>query len=314
MNINNTKILVTCEECGKERELRYTKHPSKLCKKCSNTSVHKNKIVTPETRLKLSISHTGKVASIETRLKLSEQRQGDKNGFYGRKHTESAKNKISKHSALLSESGYFQSQDFRHKVSIGTIKGFDRKERDTGIRQKSVYDIWVDKYGADIANDKDADRKAKWRKSSAGENNPMYGKIAPIGSGNGWSGWYRGIYFRSLLELSYLIYMMDHDILFESGECVQHRIKYDDNKNYYCDYYLVLQEQYIEIKPSALLYTESNLKKFKSAKDKFGDKFVVLTEKEIDKISNDRILEEYKCCNIIFIDRWDKKYRERYLK
>ena len=33
----------------------------------------------------------------------------------------------------------------------------------------------------------------------------MYGRFSPRGSGNGWSGWYKEWYFRSLLELSYMI-------------------------------------------------------------------------------------------------------------
>jgi len=37
----------------------------------------------------------------------------------------------------------------------------------------------------------------------------MYGKPAPIGSGNGWSGWYKGWYFRSLLELSFMINVIE---------------------------------------------------------------------------------------------------------
>ena len=40
--------------------------------------------------------------------------------------------------------------------------------------------------------------------ASKGKNNPMYGKPSPQGSGNGWSGWYKGIYFRSLLYSSFM--------------------------------------------------------------------------------------------------------------
>jgi hypothetical protein len=33
----------------------------------------------------------------------------------------------------------------------------------------------------------------------------MYGKPSPQGSGNGWSGWYKGKYFRSIMELSFIV-------------------------------------------------------------------------------------------------------------
>ncbi|MBR4316812.1 MAG: hypothetical protein IKP65_07630 [Alphaproteobacteria bacterium] len=40
--------------------------------------------------------------------------------------------------------------------------------------------------------------KKKYSEKSKGKNNPMYGKPAPKGSGNGVSGWYKGWFFRSL--------------------------------------------------------------------------------------------------------------------
>ena len=47
--------------------------------------------------------------------------------------------------------------------------------------------------------------KEKFSLRMRGKNNHMYGKPSPNGSGNGWSGHYGSFYFRSLLELSFLI-------------------------------------------------------------------------------------------------------------
>ena len=44
----------------------------------------------------MSESHIGYIPSDETRLKLSEACSGEKNGFYGKKHTDETKTKLSK--------------------------------------------------------------------------------------------------------------------------------------------------------------------------------------------------------------------------
>ena len=140
----------------------------------------------------------------------------------------------------------------------------------------------------------------------------MYGKPAPIGSGNGWSGWYKSNFFRSLLELSYLKMLIDNNIQFENGECRKHKISLEDGKNYFPDYYLVDSQEMIEIKPFNLLKTEANIQKFKAAKDKFGDNFKILTEKDIIRLSFDEINILYKSGDLLFIDRYEKKFKEKY--
>ena len=48
--------------------------------------------------------------------------------------------------------------------------------------------------------------------SMSGEQNPMFGKQTPTGAGNGWSGWYKDWYFRSLGELSYVVNVLHEPI------------------------------------------------------------------------------------------------------
>jgi len=54
---------------------------------------NKGKKLSEEYRKKLSDAHKGKKPSLETRKKLSECRKGEKNPFYGKNHTEEAKEK-----------------------------------------------------------------------------------------------------------------------------------------------------------------------------------------------------------------------------
>jgi len=84
------------------------------------SEAHKGKTPSEETRLKLSEAHKGKTASEETRLKMSKDRIGEKNNFFGKTHSEEAKQK-------LSESG---------KERIGEKNGFFGKTHSEEAKQK----------------------------------------------------------------------------------------------------------------------------------------------------------------------------------
>jgi len=95
---------------------------------------------------------------------------------------------------------------------------------------------WLDKYKGKTWEEfygKEKSNKLKQNMSirTSGENNPMYGKPSPQGSGNGWSGWYKGWYFRSLKELSYMINIIERfHLKWENGEQKKYRIEYKDWK------------------------------------------------------------------------------------
>ncbi len=175
---------------------------------------------------------------------------------------------------------------------------------------KTVKGFWVEKHGVEEAERKWDDHKKKIGRS--GPLNAQYGKPAPKGAGNGWSGYYMGYYFRSILELSYLKYLIDNEIKFENAECSKHRMSLSNGKSYFCDYYLVEDEIYIEIKPKALTETDINQLKFKTAKDKHGEKFKVLSEEDLTILNTKDMVEMYDNGSLTFLDRFDKKFKERY--
>jgi hypothetical protein len=151
----------------------------------------------------------------------------------------------------------------------------------------------------------------------SGSKNPMYGKPPPQGSGNGWSGWYKETYFRSLLELSYLKYLIDNSIKFENGELKSHMIYYTINetqRTYHPDYYLIDSDELIEIKPKKLLNSSNNVIKFAKAKELFGEKFKIITEENIEKILDEDIKIMKNSGDLIFIDRYEEKYKNKYEK
>jgi len=103
-------------------------------------------------------------------------------------------------------------------------------------------------------------------------------------------GWYNGLYFRSSLELSFLI--QNKDKVFTTCENNKYRIIYEkDNKqkSYYPDF---TDNVFIyEIKPTTLLKFKDNQVKINQGFDLYGDKFKVITEKECPYIEKIKIFE-----------------------
>lgn len=67
---------------------------------------------------------------------------------------------------------------------------------------------------------------------------------------------------------------------------------------------------HIEIKPKKLMNTFVNLAKFVAAKEKLRDKFKILTEEDVEKLSFDMIKYYYDMNYIKFIEQYDIKFKE----
>lgn len=186
--------------------------------------------------------------------------KGTNNPFYGKKHTKETKQKLS-----LKRKGKAISDSHKNKI-IQTITN-----NPENINRKPFYDCWVDKYGKEVADEKLIEYKKKQSIASTGSNNSMYGKPAPSKSGNGWQGWYKGLFFRSLRELSYIYNCLDkEDVLWNSAENNKYKISYLFNEkvfNYFPDY-IVNNKYLVEIKPKRLWNTPRILAK-KEAAEKF---------------------------------------------
>jgi len=100
-----------------------------------------------------------------------------------------------------------------------------------------------------------------------------------------------------------------------SAESKEFRTEYTDwegkRRNYFPDY--VIDGIVYEIKPSGLVNTKTNNLKFNAAREKFGtERFIILTENDVDKISDSTIKFLYDNNEIKFIQRYEEKYKERY--
>lgn len=191
------------------------------------------------------------------------------------------------------------------------IKKSDTTGKKNGMFGRSFYNVWLEKYGKEEADKRLYEFKEKASIRLKGENNPMFGKPAPQGSGNGWAGWYNGIHFRSLLELSFLINYKDRfNLVIENAEKSKNAIQYKFNneiRNYFADW-IVNDKYLVEIKPEKLLNTPKNKAKFEAAllfcKNK-GLKFKVITPK---KIKFNELRELIKNKNVKLSERYYKKF------
>ena len=267
-----------CIKCGGIRIIGPSSKEEAQCRKCATSGIN-----------------LGRKHSAETKRKHSEGQRGENNPFFGRHHSDESKEKIGK---------YERSDEIKQQAR----ESLQKNRRDN---KKTNYMIWIEKYGKKVADEKQLLYKKKQSILNSGENNHMFGRPSPQGSGNGWSGWLNGHFFRSLFELSYLVYMINNNIQFESGETKKHCISYELNgkmKNYYCDFYLIETDQHIEIKPSRLCDTVENIAKFSAAK-KAHQNFKVLTEKDFIRLSHEEIVNLYRSGNIVWMKRYEEKFK-----
>jgi len=246
---------------------------------------------------KNGLNNLGKNKSEEFKKKCSERasgknnpmygvhRFGKENPFYGKTHTEKTRKKIS-------EDHLANSQFYSDNVlgSKNPMYGRDLSGSKNGM------------YGKHISEE---NRKTLSIKMS-GCNNPMYGKPSPQGSGNGWSGWYKEKYFRSILELSTMIYFEKNKIKFELAE--KTRIPYiflNKDRTYSPDFYLPEENLFIECKYHKLL-NSPNVKAKTEAAIKHFKNFKILTEKDIN------ILKETEIKNLLDkkLIKWNKFYEK----
>lgn len=103
---------------------------------------------------------------------------------------------------------------------------------------------------------------------NAGKNNPMYGKPAPKKAGNGISGWWKDeLYFRSLLELAFILKCESSGTLLKSAERKEFRFPYslDGVDRTYTPDFVDQNDTLYEIKPSSLATSRSVKVKLQAA-------------------------------------------------
>jgi hypothetical protein len=188
----------------------------------------------------------------------------------------------------------------------------DQKENLKKARPNNL--TYEEKYGIE----KSIEMKNNLSIKSSGKNNPMYNKLSPQGSGNGWSGWYKGWYFRSLRELSYMINVIEaNNQQWISCENAKYSIPYKfmgADRIYFADF--IIDNKYmIEIKPQKLLNTPNVLAKKEAAINWCQVNnltYILISDKEFSILSQSSIKTLHDKSIIKFIDRYEEKYKENY--
>ena len=159
----------------------------------------------------------------------------------------------------------------------------------------------------------ESERKRKYGRS--GEENHMYGKPAPAGSGNGYSGWFKGIFFRSKLELSFLIHHSDHDIISaESLFSIPYVNSMEVNRSYRPDF-LFDKTKVVEVKPRKMMFEGENTRKYDAARRYFDNsiyEYVIYTEDDFHVLSFDELLELVDEGVVTLVKYSEERLRRKY--
>jgi len=179
---------------------------------------------------------------------------------------------------------------------------------------RTVYEHWLNKYGKEEADKRQLNYKIKQSLKSSGKNNPMYGKPSPQGSGNGWSGWYKNWYFRSLKELSYYIKIIERFKLpYKNGELNEFKINYKNYNNIDRTYrpdFIIANKYVIEIKPKRLWNSDLVKRKTIAAKKWCKKNNYIYKLKDIKNITFEEIKNLNKKGLLKFTDRYEKKFKQ----
>lgn len=153
-----------------------------------------------------------------------------------------------------------------------------------------------------------------------GAANWQFGKPASQGGGNGWSGWYRKWYFRSLFELSFMInYIEKNNLKWISAENKKYAILYNhyngNIRHYFADF-LLNNNELVEIKPKKLI--SSPLVKLKIEAGERWCKlnnfiYNIYTEENFNMLTNKEIQNLVESGKIKWLPRYEEKYKEKFL-
>ena len=232
------------------------------------------------------------------------------NGFINKKHKKETIQKLIDIQNNRDNQKY-KSIEFKNKISKAT------KGKNNPMYGKKFYNIWCLKYGKDVADKKLKEFKEKISKNNKGNKNPMYGKNTPVGSGNGWSGWYKKWFFRSLHELSYMIKIIERfNLEWESAEKNEFRINYigysNQKRTHVCDF--VISKKYlVEIKPKKLHNTVENKIKSDAAIDFCKKNNLIYKKTYCNKLTNEEFTSLIDSNEVILTNRYKIKYNE-YIK
>jgi len=206
-----------------------------------------------------------------------------------------ASNTIRRHNKAITGKSYEELFGIDKAILIKRKLSETSKNRDSIKNLRRFYGLsWEEKYGKEKADAlKEHLRQNCKLVPKFGKDNPHFGKPAHKLSGKGTKGYYNDIFFRSLLEASFIHYLFNAGITFENGELEKYKIPYTfegTQRNYFSDF--VTEEYVFEIKPKSLLKTPQNCAKFKAAEiwsKNMNKQYKIMTEDDYHQLSQTEI-------------------------
>lgn len=273
------------------------------CPKCGKEILHSTKEYRDLMDRKKTLCKSCGCRNPDRLRRMSEINSGAKNPFFGRKHTDATKERI------RNQDYSFNSTQLRRDAVSLQCSGVGNP-----MYGRSFYDVWVCKYGKEDADRRLVDYKRKKSERMSGSGNHMYGKPSPQGSGNGWSGWYKGWFFRSLRELSYVISVLEKNGLkWRSAESKDLRMNYTmlgKSRTYFADFF-VEDSILVEVKPKRLMESVQNLAKMDSAVVFCNERGFSYRMVDVRILDDDVITDLYRRGVIKFTSRYELKMKER---
>jgi hypothetical protein len=258
-------------------EEKYTRE----CPTCGKQVEHKTKDARDDAIRKGQMCRKCGCNRPERLKRQSELFSGEKNPFYGKTHSDKTLGrlrgrKLSKEHVALMKTGICSNSGAKN-----------------GMYRKSVYSVWLEKDGKEVADQKLNEMKEKLKVTSQKSYNPLTHKSPPNGCGNGWGGWYKGWYFRSLRELSYMINEIESkNIKWESGETQKILIIFKDENGkehrYFPDFILE-NKRMVEIKPTRLMNLPKNLLKKTAAEEYCKENGMLFEMTDVEKLNLDEL-------------------------
>ena len=222
---------------------------------------------------------------------------GPGNSFYGKRHSQEHK----------------QAQSLRQTDKKNPKISAAHQGTNNPMHGRHFYDVWVEKYGKEVADQKMNDFRAGCSARYSGVGNPNYGKPLAQGSGNGWKGWYKGWYFRSLRELAYALQLDKQGRKWVSAEGTGLRIKYTTetgNQRTYVADFLVEDICLVEVKPQHLHDYPFVMAKRDAALEFCSQKGLVYQLLDPGKIDKEELKKLHDTGVVRFMDRYEKRYLE----
>ncbi len=287
----------------------HCKETEKWNQPCYINCIECNKVINYSQRsaYRLSIKRSKRVGVCSSCNKI-----GERNPFFGKNHTKESMERM-KATSLISESRLAYNEKLKDPEYRKIIS--EKLYANPPMKGKSYYSVWVEKYGVEIADE--MNRECAKKKAHYGEDNYWYGKTPPYGSGNGWSGWYKGWYFRSLLELSYMVNVIEkYNINWKNGESNEYRMTYEyqgKTSNYVADF--ILEDKYmIECKPKNLWGSDKVDAKRLAAEIFCREKGLIYKIREVPRITDYEVYDLYINGIMTWTERYEEKFLNRYNK